>query len=103
MKMGLPKTDSASMRPGLRQPAYNPPPMPAVGLFGAPGSGKSTVFKALTRQSAAQQFATLDLKPHQAMVKIPDPRLDKLVELVQPRSIVHAAFEFVDIPGFDAT
>jgi GTP-binding protein YchF len=75
--------------------------MPAVGLFGAPGSGKSTVFKALTRQSAAQQFATLDLKPHQAMVKIPDPRLDKLVELVQPRSIVHAAFEFVDIPGFD--
>jgi len=75
--------------------------MPAVGLFGAPGSGKSTVFKALTRQSAAQQFATLDLKPHQAMVKIPDPRLDKLVELVSPRSIVHAAFEFVDIPGFD--
>jgi ribosome-binding ATPase len=75
--------------------------MPAVGLFGAPGSGKSTVFKALTRQSAAQQFVTLELKPHQAMVKIPDPRLDKLVELVQPRSVVHAAFEFVDIPGFD--
>ncbi len=61
------------------------------------------MFKALTRQSAAQQFATLDLKPHQAMVKIPDPRLDKLVELVQPRSTVHAAFEFVDIPGFDPT
>jgi ribosome-binding ATPase len=75
--------------------------MPAVGLFGPVGSGKSTVFKALTRQSAAQQFATLDLKPHQAMVKIPDPRLDRLVELVQPRSTVHAAFEFVDIPGFD--
>lgn len=75
--------------------------MPAVGLFGAPGSGKSTVFKALTRVSAAQQFASLDLKPHQAMVKIPDPRLDKLAELVQPRGVVHAAFEFVDIPGFD--
>src|SRR2546421_97227 len=45
------------------------PPMPAVGLFGAPGSGKSTVFHALTRQRAEAQYAGLELKPHQAMVK----------------------------------
>ncbi len=77
--------------------------MPVVGFFGAPGSGKSTVFKALTRLSAPAQYLTADLKPHQAVVKIPDPRLDKLVELVQPRSIVNGTCEFMDIPGFDPT
>jgi GTP-binding protein YchF len=77
--------------------------VPVVGLFGTPDSGKSTVFKALTRQSVAPQFLGVDLKPHQAVVKIPDPRMDKLVEIVEPRSVVHATFEFVDIPGFDPT
>jgi GTP-binding protein YchF len=59
------------------------------------------VFKALTRHSAPAQYLTADLKPHQAVVKIPDARLDKLVELVKPRSIVNATCEFMDIPGFD--
>jgi GTP-binding protein YchF len=75
--------------------------MPQVGLFGAPGGGKSTVFAALTRQSSAPQFLGLDLKPTHAMAKIADPRLDRLVELVEPRSVVHATCEFVDRPGFD--
>jgi len=75
--------------------------MPQVGLFGAPGGGKSTVFAALTRQSSAPQFLGMDIKPTHAMAKIADPRLDKLVELVEPRSVVHATCEFVDIPGFD--
>jgi hypothetical protein len=75
--------------------------MPTIGLLGLPGSGKSTVFHALTRQAVAPQFIGYDLKPNHAVVKIPDPHLDWLAAHYQPKSVVHAALEFVDIPGFD--
>jgi hypothetical protein len=75
--------------------------MTSIGLMGMPGSGKSTLFTALTRQAVAPQFLGYDLKPHQAVVKIPDSRLLKLAEYYDTRSIVNATIEFVDIPGFD--
>jgi ribosome-binding ATPase len=75
--------------------------MPSVGFIGAPGSGKSTVFRALTGQDSPPQFLGYDLKPQQAMVRIPDSRLDWLAEHYQTKSKVHAAMEFVDIPGYD--
>lgn len=75
--------------------------MTNAGLIGLPGSGKSTVFKALTRQAVEPQFLGYDLKPHQAVVKIPDPRLDKLTQFYSARSVVPDTLEFVDIPGFD--
>jgi len=75
--------------------------MTNVGFIGLPGSGKSTVFKALTRQSVAPQFLGHDLKPHQAVVKIPDERLDWLTQMYQSRAKVEATLEVVDLPGFD--
>jgi ribosome-binding ATPase len=75
--------------------------MPCIGFFGLPGSGKSTVFHALTHQAVAPQYLTADLKPHQAMVKIPDSRLEWLSAHYKTRSTVHASTEFLDIPGFD--
>lgn len=75
--------------------------MTTVGFFGLPGSGKSTVFHALTRQALTPQFLGYDLKPHQAVVEIPDARLDRLEQLFAARSKVCASMEFVDIPGFD--
>jgi ribosome-binding ATPase len=75
--------------------------MTSVGFVGLPGGGKSTVFHALTRQAVAPQFLGYDLKPHQAVVKIPDPRLDWLAVHYKARSVVNATMEFVDIPGFD--
>ena len=75
--------------------------MTSVGLFGLPGSGKSTVFTALTHQAVHPQFLGMDLKPNVAVAKIPDVRLDRLGEFYRTRSIVHATMEFVDIPGFD--
>lgn len=75
--------------------------MTSVGFVGLPGSGKSTVFHALTRQAVAPQFLGYDLKPHQAVVKIPDARLEWLNTHYKARSCVPATMEFVDIPGFD--
>lgn len=75
--------------------------MPSIGFFGLPGSGKSTIFSALTRQAVEPQFLSYDLKPHQAVVRIPDARLDALSALLKARKTVQNTIEFVDIPGFD--
>jgi len=75
--------------------------MTNLGLFGLPGSGKSTLFQALTKQAVAPQFLGYDIKPHQAVVRIPDPRLDTIGALFKARQNVQNTVEFVDIPGFD--
>ena len=79
---------------------YNPGVM-NIGFLGMPGSGKSTIFHALTHQAISPQFLGYDLKPHHAVVKIPDPRLDKVEELFAARNKVYATIDFIDIPGFD--
>jgi len=72
-----------------------------VGFFGLPGCGKSTVFHALTRQAIAPQFLGYDLKPHQAVVKNPEARLEHLAKYYKSRAVVYATMEFLDIPGID--
>lgn len=71
------------------------------GIVGLPNVGKSTIFNALTRthgaESANYPFCTID--PNVGVVEVPDPRFDRLVELVAPQSAVPAAVEFVDIAG----
>lgn len=70
------------------------------GIVGLPNVGKSTIFNALTQaraQSANYPFCTIE--PNIGRVNVPDPRMDKLVEVVKPKSIVPAFMEFVDIAG----
>lgn len=72
-----------------------------VGIVGLPNVGKSTLFNAVSNSAKAQasnyRFCTID--PNVGQVDVPDERLDKLAELVQPQKIIPTTIEFVDIAG----
>jgi GTP-binding protein YchF len=71
-----------------------------VGIVGLPNVGKSTIFNALTSakaQAANYPFCTID--PNVGVVQVPDARMEKIVKLVKPHSVVPTTMEFVDIAG----
>ncbi len=70
------------------------------GIVGLPNVGKSTLFNCLSNakaQSANFPFCTIE--PNVGVITVPDDRLTKLVEMCEPRSVVPATVEIVDIAG----
>lgn len=71
-----------------------------AGIVGLPNVGKSTLFNAITKAGALAAnypFATID--PNVGIVEVPDSRLLKLEEMVQPKKTIPTTFEFTDIAG----
>jgi len=71
-----------------------------LGIVGLPNVGKSTLFNALTAARAdAANYPFCTVEPNVGMVEVPDPRLDRLAAIVQPKRSVAAVVQFVDIAG----
>ncbi|TVP54135.1 MAG: redox-regulated ATPase YchF [Halomonadaceae bacterium] len=73
------------------------------GIVGLPNVGKSTLFNALTKAGVgAENFPFCTIEPSAGTVAMPDPRLDRLAEIVKPQKVVATTMEFVDIAGLVA-
>jgi GTP-binding protein YchF len=71
-----------------------------AGIVGLPNVGKSTLFNCLSNakaQSANFPFCTIE--PNIGVVNVPDDRLVKLEELVNPERVMPATVDIVDIAG----
>ena len=70
------------------------------GIVGLPNVGKSTLFNSLTRgEIAAENYPFCTIDPNVGVVEVPDTRLQRLADIVNPKKIIATTMEFVDIAG----
>jgi hypothetical protein len=71
-----------------------------MGIAGFPGSGKTTIFNALTGLHADVGLGSSSAasKPNLGALKVPDSRVDALAEIFSPKKITYAEMTFVDFP-----
>src|SRR5437016_1100281 len=71
-----------------------------LGIVGLPNVGKSSLFNALTAAgAAAENYPFCTVEPNVGMVEVPDLRLHRIADIVQPKKTVPAVVQFVDIAG----
>ena len=70
------------------------------GIVGLPNVGKSTIFSALTSVPAdAANYPFCTIEPNVGIVPVPDPRLERITEIITTDRVVPTTVEFVDIAG----
>jgi len=70
------------------------------GIVGLPNVGKSTLFNSLSNAKAqAANFPFCTIEPNVGVITVPDERLTRLTELVNPKNVVPNVIEIVDIAG----
>ncbi|MEJ2542640.1 MAG: 50S ribosome-binding GTPase [Calditrichaceae bacterium] len=71
-----------------------------IGIVGLQYSGKSTIFSTLLQHESSDSSGGKE-SAERGIVKVPDDRLDKLTELVNPKKQTNATLEFIKVPGLD--
>lgn len=69
-----------------------------IGIVGLPFSGKTTLFQTITKTHLDQSDMGKS-ESHQAIIKVPDKRLDKLTSIFNPKKKVNAVIDAVDVVG----
>jgi GTP-binding protein YchF len=70
-----------------------------VGLIGLRGSGKTTIFNMLTGLTADVGYsAGHKTEVHLGVIKVPDPRIDRLCQIFKPKKTTYAEMRFTDFP-----
>lgn len=70
-----------------------------IGIVGRPHVGKTTVFNALARSTAETGNYAGRQQTNLSTIAVPDPRLDRLVEVLQPEKGTSATINYVDVTG----
>src|SRR3989344_7782817 len=71
-----------------------------IGIVGLPNVGKSTLFKALTKNPVdISNYPFCTIEPNIGIVTVPDDRLSRIAKMAQSKKIVPTVVEFVDIAG----
>ena len=72
-------------------------------LIGLPSTGKTTLFRLLSRTAAPPGPTGGRHEAHVGIAQVPDPRLDRLTELFEPQRRVPATVEITELAGYGAT
>lgn len=72
-----------------------------LGIIGLPQSGKTTIFNALTRGDTPTTASAGRIEVHNAVVDVPDPRVDKLSAMFNPKKTIYAKVTYADIAGLE--
>ena len=73
-----------------------------TGIIGLPQVGKTSLFKILTKAKLEAGGYSNLREAHVGVAKVPDDRLDKLAALYNPKKLVHASVEYVDVAAIGA-
>ena len=74
-----------------------------LGIIGLPQSGKTTIFNALTGGDVPTGMITGKIEVHTAVVDVPDPRVDTLSGMFNPKKTIYAKVTYADIAGLDGS
>jgi len=73
-----------------------------LGIIGLPQAGKTTIFNALTRGNTPPTASAGRIEVHNAVVEVPDPRVDKLSGMFNPKKTIYAKVTYADIAGLES-
>jgi len=68
-----------------------------TGIIGLPQVGKTSLFKMLTKADLSNRAHSNPREAHIGVATVPDDRLDRLAKLFNPRKLIHAHVEYVDV------